>query len=75
MEDFAYEAIKELGGEWQEDGICMGTEEDSVYYACDHDAEDTFYKTTYGNMCDGIVEDDEIQMTLQEVLEDIQCSK
>lgn len=74
MKDYLWEKVKELGGTFEEDGICMGTEENSVYYACDHDAEDTYYKTTYGNMCSGIIEDDEIQMTLQEVLDDIQCS-
>lgn len=72
MEDFLYELVKELGGYCEEDGICMGTEEDSVYYACDHDAENTFYKTTYGNMCNGIIENEEVPMTIQEVLEDIQ---
>ena len=62
MEDFLYELVKELGGTCEEDGICMGT-------------EDTYYKTTYGNMCNGVIEEDEVQMTLQEVLDDIQCSK
>ena len=46
-----------------------------VFYAYDHDSEDTYYKTTYGNMCNGVIEEDEVQMTLQEVLDDIQCSK
>lgn len=70
-----WEQIENLGGTLEEDGICMGTEDSSVYYACDHDQADTYYKTTYGNMCDGIIEDDETQMTLQEVLADIISSK
>lgn len=71
-QDIILKEIQSLSGTFEEDGICMGTEENSVYYACDHDAENTFYKTTYGNMCNGIVEDEEVPMTIQEVLEDIQ---
>lgn len=70
-EETALREIQSLGWELVEDGICQGIDDDSIYYAASHEEYNVYFKTTYGNMCDGVIEDEEEPMTAQEVLNDI----
>lgn len=65
--------FKNLPG-WEEDGLAMGDNDNDTYYAVNHDWEKgdpQYFKTTYGNMVNGIIEENEVGMSLKEVYQDI----